>query len=80
MDCLIRERNGVEEIWYSDEYLKRQMELAYYAGLSRGIRVDFYAVSPINNDEVDNLVNEFKQRVEEEFKIAIEKGEIWKVK
>ena len=47
METLIRERNGKEEIWYSDEYLKRQIELAYRAGINKGIKVNFHTITPI---------------------------------
>lgn len=48
MESLIRERNGKEEIWYSEEYLQKQMELAYWAGIHKGIKVEFSEMWRIN--------------------------------
>ncbi len=64
MDSLIREKNGVEEVWYSEEYLKRQMELAHRAGIHKGISVEFHSVIPINDENVDDLTEKFKERVD----------------
>jgi hypothetical protein len=79
MDSLIREGNGKEEIWYSEDYLKRQIELAYQAGLSKGIRVEIHAIQPIDGKAVDNLTEEFNRRRTEEYKIAFSNGEVWKI-
>lgn len=79
MDSLIRERNGKEEIWYSEEYLKRQIEMAHKAGIHRGIKVEFHAVIPMNGDMVNDLTNEFKNKVEEEYQIAFANSEVWRV-
>jgi len=79
MDTLIRERNGKEEIWYSDNYLKQQMELAYQAGIHKGIRVEFHAVEPMNGEAVESLVSEFKRRLNEEYQKAYSNSEVWRV-
>lgn len=79
MDTLIRERNGKEEIWYSDDYLKRQIEQAYRAGVHRGIRVDFYSVTPMDEKSVNDLTDAFKKRVEEEYQIAYANDEVVRV-
>ena len=79
MDSLIRERNGKEEIWYSDEYLKRQMEMAYRAGIFRGMKVQFNAITPMDETMVDDLTKEFKKKVEEEYQIAFTNSEVWRV-
>ena len=79
MDTLIRERNGKEEIWYSDSYLKQQMELAYQAGIHKGIRVEFHAIEPMTGEAVDSLVSEFKRRLNEEYQKAYSNSEVWRV-
>jgi hypothetical protein len=79
MDTLIRERNGKEEIWYSDNYLKRQMELAYQAGIHKGIRVEFHTVEPMNMEAVESLVSEFKRRLNEEYQKVYSNSEVWQI-
>jgi hypothetical protein len=79
MNILIRERNGKEEIYYSDEYLKRQIELSYKAGLHKGIKVQFHAVTPMDGRAVDNLVSEFKRRLDEEYQISFSNSEVYRV-
>lgn len=80
MDTLIRERNGVEEIWYSDDYLKQQIEMAYNAGINRGIRVQFHAVIPMDGRQVDDLTDRFHEKINNEFKQAFENGEVWQIR
>jgi len=79
MDSLIRERNGKEEVWYSEEYLRRQMEEAYQAGLSKGIKVNIHAIQPMNGEAVDNLTDEFNKRRAEEYQKAYNNEEVWKI-
>lgn len=79
MDTLIRERNDKEEIWYSEDYLRKQIERSYRAGIHKGIRVQFHAVTPVNIDSVDNLINEFKRLVEEEYQKSFNNGEVWTI-
>jgi hypothetical protein len=79
MDTLIRERNGKDEIWYSEGYLKQQIEMAYRAGIYRGIKVEFHAVTPMSAEMENNLMTHFKNRVEEEYQIAFVNSEVWRV-
>jgi len=79
MDSLIRERNGKDEIWYSEEYLKKQMEMAYRAGIYKGIKVEFHAVIPMNDNMVNDLVTEFKKKVGQEFQIAFTNSEVYRI-
>lgn len=79
MDTLLRERNGKEEIWYSHEYLKRQTEMAYQAGLSKGIKVEIHAMQPMNGMAVNDLTEEFNRRRIEEYQKAYSNGEVWRV-
>jgi len=67
MDMLIRERNGKEERWYSEDYIKEQIQLAHQSGIHRGLRVEFHAVTPMDDKQVDDLTKEFNRRVEEEY-------------
>ncbi len=78
MDCLIRERNGEEEVWYSENYLKYQVELAYQTGLHKGMRVEFHAIEPMDGKAVESLVSEFKRRLNEEYQKAYSNGEVWR--
>ena len=79
MDTLIRERNGKEEVWYSDTYLKQQIELAFRAGISKGIRVEFHALQPMDGRMVDDLTSEFNKRISDEYQKSYENSEVWRV-
>lgn len=37
----------------------KQIELAYQAGIHKGLRVEFHAVEPMNGGAVESLVGEF---------------------
>lgn len=76
MDTLIRERNGKDEVWYSDNFLKQQIQLAYQAGIHKGMKVEFHALEPMNDEAVESLVNEFKRRLNEEYQKAYSDGEV----
>jgi ADP-dependent phosphofructokinase/glucokinase len=79
MDSLIRERNGKEEVWYSAEYLKNQMEIAYQAGISKGIKVEIHAIQPMDGECVNNLIDEFNKRRAEEYQKYYSNGEVWRI-
>tara|TARA_R110002167_G_C12348173_1_gene621893 strand:+ start:55 stop:297 length:243 start_codon:yes stop_codon:yes gene_type:complete len=79
MDTLIRERNGKEEIWYSGDYLKQQIEQSYRAGIHKGIRVEFHAITPMNDKSVEDLTDAFKKRVEEEYQISYSNDEVIRI-
>jgi hypothetical protein len=79
INILIRERNGKDEIWYSEGYVKQQIEIAYRAGVSKGIKVEFHAVIPNNDEMVNDLTNEFKKIVEQECQIAFANNEVWHI-
>ena len=76
MKLLIRERNGIEETWYSDKYFIEQLKLAYQAGIHRGIKVEFHAVIPMDDRNVEDLTDVFKKRVQEEYEKAYSNSEI----
>ncbi len=78
MDVLIKEINGKDTIWYSEQYLKNQMEQSYQAGLHKGIKVNFHAVEPMNESSKESLVSEFLKRVNDEYNKAYGNLEVWK--
>ena len=79
MDSLIREKNGKEEVWYSDKYLKREIEAAYQAGLSKGIRVEIHTIQPMDGKAVNDLTEEFNRRRAEEYQKAYSNREVWRI-
>lgn len=89
-DTLLREKNGKEELWYSEEYfnkmtkisnnyLTEQIERAYQAGLNRGVRVVIHSVQPITSVGLNDLTQVFYNKIEEEYKKAFENEEVWKI-
>lgn len=80
MDTLIRERDGKDEVWYSEEYVKNQIEIAYRNGIRRGIEVNFHTATPTNTDMVNDLIIEFKRRLEEEYQKDFANGLVFKFK
>lgn len=77
MDTLVLKDGDKQQIWYSEEYLKHQIEEAFRAGLFKGVRVQFHAVTPMNSDAVNNLVDEFNRRIKEEYEKAFNSGQVW---
>jgi len=77
MQSLIRERNGKEEIWYSSDYVKQQIERSYKAGLSKGITVKIYAIQPTDDQAVDDLTEVFNKRIREEYEKEYSNDEVW---
>lgn len=71
MDVLLKEINGKETIWYSENYLKTQLDLAFRSGISSGIKVNFHAVEPCDRKQVDEMISLFKEKVEECYKNEI---------
>ena len=53
--------------------------MAYRAGIHKGIKVEFHAVTPMNGEMVNDLTTEFKKKVEEECQIAFANSEVWRV-
>ena len=79
MDTLIRERNGKEEIWYSEKYLRTQIEQAYKAGIHKGLKIEFHAITPMNGEMVNDLIDVFNKKVIDEYQLAFENNEVWRV-
>jgi hypothetical protein len=78
-DTILRTTGNEREIWYSNNYLLQQIGLAFHAGISAGIKVEFHAVQPISGDMVDDYTNEFWLRVNEQYKEKFEKGHVWAI-
>ena len=76
MDILIKEINGKDEIWYSEKYLKSQIELAYRSGISKGIRIEWHSIIPTNETTINETLKEFKKRVDQEFQISLNSGDV----
>lgn len=67
-DTMIRvQPDGTEETWYSEEYVKRQIDNAFRAGLFRGGKVQILSVQPMDGRMVDDLSDEFRKRIDEEY-------------
>lgn len=79
-DILIREKDGVEELWYSKEYFKYHLQQAFYSGIRKGVNVEIHAVQPMDGRMVDDLTEEFNKRVQATIMDAYEKGEIPTIK
>jgi hypothetical protein len=75
-DILIREKDGVEEFWYSKEYFKKHLQKSFYEGIRKGIKVEIHAIQPMDGKMVDDLTEEFNRRVHTISMEAYEKGEI----
>lgn len=67
-DKMIRvQPNGTEEIWYSEDYVKKQIKEAHQAGIYRGIEVQFMAIQPMSGFAVEDLTQAFLKRVQDEY-------------
>jgi hypothetical protein len=78
MDSLIIERNGKYETWYSDEYIKQQMESAYRSGLHKGMKLQFHAVEPQSSEYAERLVGDIKRILDDEYQKSYNNSEIWR--
>ena len=79
-DILIKEKDGVEEFWYSKEYFEKHLQEAYFSGIRKGIRVEIHAIQPMDGTMVDNLTKEFNKRMNATIGDSYEKGEIPTIK
>lgn len=78
-DTLIRiNDNEEEEIWYSDDYIQKQIELAYQAGIASGLRVEFHAMEPNDVDMVKEYISLFWKLLDEEYEAKFKQGHVWK--
>lgn len=76
MDTLIRIVNGKEDVWYSEEYIKKQIENAFRSGIANGIRVQFHALTPMDGSQVDDLTSVFWKNVHETYQKCFEEGKV----
>jgi hypothetical protein len=91
-DTLLRDKNGKEELWYSEdyfnkcvdksnEYVREQIERAFNAGLNRGMRVEFHGMYDTNKQFDETYLNEhikrFYDKLDEQYKEAFENDEVW---
>ena len=78
MNTLIRETNGKEQIWYSEEYLKSMIENAYKSGMWKGRGMKVFNYIPSENSK--ELIDTFKEGIESEYNKAFEASEVWRKK
>lgn len=78
MNHVILEKDG--KLWYSDSYIIEQMERAYKAGLHNGFKTEFHTVIIMDSteQEVEQVLNSYREKIKEEFYKALEGGHIWK--
>lgn len=76
---LIREQNGEEQIWYSEDYIKQQMELAYYSGLAEGARIQIFSFAvPMSLNTVNEYTQIFFDKINEIHRQKISEGMVWR--
>ncbi len=67
------------ELWYSNEYVKQQIELAFRAGISAGSKIEIHLVQPRDREALADYSKEFWNRINEEYRSEFEKGHVWRV-
>lgn len=72
-DFIHKDKN--DDIWYSDQYLKAQIDLAYQAGLAHGVKIQFHSVMPYDAIEAKNCKDEFFRLLDIECQ---KRGHVWK--
>lgn len=70
-------RTETDELWYSEDYIKQQIEKSFRAGIMQGIRIDFHAIHPRDEEHVERLFNQFWSRVDEEYEKRFNDGHVW---
>ncbi len=66
-----------DEIWYSEEYIKKQIELAFQAGMSVGAKIEIHIMQPCSDKDVNDYTNEFWRRVNVEYNKNFNAGHVW---
>ncbi len=80
MELIIRENSiGEEEVWYSEDYIKRQIDLAYIAGLAAGSKIELHLVEPNSLESVIDYNTLFWNRINDEFVKHFKDGHVWDV-
>jgi hypothetical protein len=75
---ILRTIDDREEIWYSDEYIKEQIELAFQAGIAIGLRIEIHFLQPLSDDVIPDYTNKFWEKINEEYSRNFNKGHVWK--
>ena len=76
-DCVLKTDNG--DIWYSEEYIQHQIELAFQAGISVGARVEIHLMQPLSKECLPDYTNEFWERINKEYTDKFDKGHVWRI-
>ncbi len=78
---ILRIKDGAtEEIWYSGDYIKRQIEDAYMAGLCSASRVQMsFLILKGDEPEMKEYERKFWEEIQKEYKKRFEGGHVWKV-
>ena len=71
--------NGEDELWYSGDYIKKQIELAYLSGLSCGANIELHMIQPMNEGVIPNYTNKFWAKINEEYTKKFNKGFVWNI-
>ncbi len=66
-----------ELLWFSSDYLKQQIELAYQAGAASGTQVNFLGIGDYNT--AIDYAKIFWHKVQEDYQKRFDKGEVWRV-
>lgn len=77
MDVLVKEIDGVETIWYSEDYVKTLVENAELKGFSEGVRVELHAVTPINEEGLIDLSKHINDKITTERLNSYIKNKEW---
>lgn len=78
-DNILRTTENGEEIWYSQEYILRQMELAFQSGIANGIRVEMLMIEPASEDSAERCASIFWEKVNTEYKKQFDLGHVWRI-
>lgn len=68
-----------DDIYYSEDYLISQIELAYQSGISAGIQVEFHATQPNMIETVIDYEQTFWKMVNERYQQMLNDGFVYKV-
>jgi len=78
-DIIEREIAGKTYTFYSEKYLKEQIENSFRAGIMSGIQKEFHAVEPVNLKQVTDLLEQFMGLVNDHYEREFSKGHVWQV-
>lgn len=74
MAILIKEINGKDTIWYSESYVKDQIEQAFKSGMFEGCKIEFHSITPLSEESFNKTLNEFKEKLRAEYNEALHKN------